>query len=535
MLITGKVLFAFVDPKDPFMPSAVAGEEQLGPILSILSARRFDFLLLFYTPHTRKAAEETRRAVEMRYSACMVMPHEIPVSDPNDCSPLMNNLSLEVRQIVWMSRSTENSVCVSSGTAAMRAAWFLLTAFGVLRATHLQVGSPTQPLLGAANVKEVQTDVWSQELRNLMMSSILTVSASASDRSIGACGDVISPHPVKGIAASHAAHTPLHTQLETALQELGLVVTSAELRLAAERAAMAAPAPVPVLLLGESGTGKELFAKLVHRLSDRSRKPMITVNCSAIPQELAESALFGHTRSAFTGAREETKGIFGDADGGTIFLDEIGELPLTLQPKLLRVLEAGTFTQLGSTKETRVDVRVIAATNRNLTEEIGANRFRNDLYQRLDVARVELPPLRSRRGDILQLAAAFMERINQRRRSPVSLSTDALSRLENYSWPGNARELLHALERAAIFARTPVLGPEDIVIGPPQDAADPLAFLPEPSEGFSMETFLDQVRKQLILRALDRANGNQSQAGKLLGISRQAVSGFCKGEGVNAD
>jgi DNA-binding NtrC family response regulator len=563
MLITGKTLFAFVDPKDPFMPTAIAGEEQPGPILSILSARRFDFLLLFYTPHTRKAAGETRREVEKRYPSCMLMSHEIPVSDPKDYSPLMGNLARQVREIVRMSRDAENSVCVSSGTAEMRAAWFLLTAVGVLPATLLQVGSPAQPLFGAANVKEVQTDVSSwRELRDLVMplayfeedrsgsrlsglhlesieSRISAQESHDGEDNLPTVEDRTSFVPAhsmsRRVPQPVAKRVPFHPQLEPVLQEIGLVVTSAELRMAAERAAMAAPSSFPVLLLGETGTGKELFAKLVHRLSDCSSRPLITVNCAAIPEELAESILFGHTSSAFTGAKTHSKGIFGEADGRTVFLDEIGELPLKVQPKLLRVLQEGTFTRLGQTTETKVDVRVIAATNRNLKQEVAEKRFREDLFFRLNVARIELPPLRSRRGDIRQLATAFLERINQRRPKSVSLSKEALNRLENYSWPGNVRELLLTLESSVLFATASVLGPEDIVIDSSTARPDLFVNLPSPEEGFSMEGFLAQVRKQLILRALDRSKGNQAQAAKLLGISKQAVSSFCKGEQVNTD
>jgi DNA-binding NtrC family response regulator len=561
MLITGKTLFAFVDPKDPFMPSPVAGEEQPGPILSILSARRFAFLFLFFTPHTRSNAESARREVEKRYPDCQVRLHEILVSDPKDYSSLMGKLAREVREIVRTSRSVDNSVCVSSGTAEMRAAWFLLIAVGVLPATLLQVGSPAKPLFGPANVKEVRTDTdsWST-LRDLVMpvayfgsdlhllgrrraliegthrqtrsesraverpGAEITESRSVFASLAPGCrweslaGEVVTPHP----------------HLDEVLQEIGIVVTSAALRFAVERAATAATAAVPVLLLGETGTGKELFARLVHRLSERADKPMVAVNCAAIPKDLAESHLFGHTKGAFTGAHAPSKGVFGRADGGTVFLDEIGELPLEIQAKLLRVLEQGNFTQLGTATETKVDVRVIAATNRNLEQQVAAKYFRQDLYYRLNVARVELPSLRSRRSDVRQLAAAFLERINQRRSTPASLSKDALNRLEKYDWPGNVRELLNVLDSSVLFAKTAVLGPDDLIITASDDHADPLAYLPDPVEGFSIEAYLGQVRKQLFLRALQRSGGNQAQAAKLLDVSKQAISNFLKGEAVNA-
>jgi transcriptional regulator with GAF, ATPase, and Fis domain len=301
----------------------------------------------------------------------------------------------------------------------MRAAWFLLTAVGVLPATLLQVGSPAQPLFGPANVKEVRTDTdsWSS-LRDLVMPMAYFDSDAAYSlerrprlrhalddlnrrtRSVSEAAERLESE----ISESRAAFASMalrreplaaaaevvspHPHLEEALQEIGIVVTSAALRFAVERAATAATAVVPVLLLGETGTGKELFARLVHRLSDRASKPMIAVNCAAIPKDLAESHLFGHTKGAFTGAHTASKGVFGNADGSTVFLDEIGELPLDIQAKLLRVLEQGTFTQLGTATETKVDVRIIAATNRNLEHEVAAKNFRQDLYYRLNVARI---------------------------------------------------------------------------------------------------------------------------------------------------
>lgn len=565
MLITGKTLFAFVDPKDPFMPSPVAGEEQAGPILSILSARRFDFLFLFFTPQIRSNAERTRQEVRHRYPECHVQLHEISVSDPKDYSALMGKLAHQVRDILRTSRSADNSVCVSSGTAEMRAAWFLLTAVGVLPATLLQVGSPAQPLFGPANVKEVRTDTdsWSS-LRDLVMPMAYFDSDAAfsmeqrpalrhavedlnrQTRSVSEAAERLEAEisesrtafacmaPGREWAAAAAAEVVSpHPHLEAALQEIGIVVTSAALRFAAERAATAATALVPVLLLGETGTGKELFARLVHRLSERAQMPMVAINCAAIPKDLAESHLFGHTKGAFTGAHAVSKGVFGKADGGTVFLDEIGELPLEIQAKLLRVIEQGRFTQLGTAIETKVDVRVIAATNRNVEQEVAAKNFRQDLYYRLNVARIELPALRNRRSDIRQLATAFLERINQRRSTPATLSKDALIRLEQYNWPGNVRELLNVLESSVLFAKNSVLSPDDLIITAPGGTADPFAYLPDPVEGFSIEEYLSQVRKQLFLRALQQSNRNQAQAAKLLGVSKQAIGNFLKGEVVN--
>jgi transcriptional regulator with GAF, ATPase, and Fis domain len=520
-------LLAFVDHKDPFMPAAIAEEELPGPILSILGARAFDRVHLFHTPQLAQAADSTEAAIRIRWPQCRVEHHELPVSDPKDYSSVMGTLARQVRQIARDSAGAENFVCVSSGTAEMRAAWFLLAASGVLPATLLQVGSPAEPLFGAGNVKEVRLDRadWSS-LRDLVMPQQYFLASEAEDqarysRAFSAASAPTAPRQVTPQA---------YPGLEDALQKLGIFVGSAVLREAAERAAIAAGSELPVLLLGETGTGKDLFARLVHDLSERREQPLIAVNCAAIPKELVESHLFGHVKGAFTGAAMDQKGKFEQADRGTLFLDEIGELPLDAQAKILRVVQDGRVEPVGSQKPRKVDVRIVAATNRDLRQEIAAGRFREDLFYRLEVVQIRLPALRERPGEIASLAAALLKRINMRRSRPRQLSKDALRRLEQYAWPGNVRELSNVLERSVLYARSDVLEPGELLIASGPRGADPLATLPEPAPGFSLESFLLQARKQLIIRALEKCRGNQSGAAELLGLTKQAVSKFLKGQ-----
>jgi len=414
-----------------------------------------------------------------------------------------------------------------------------LTAVGVLPATLLQVGSPAEPLFGPANVREVRFDIadW-ESLRDLVM-----------PRSYGSPGRIdyadlegASP-PEARLAFSHslmqrAAYpaepaAPAFPELEEALQELGIFIGSASLRSAAESAAVAAATDLPVLLCGETGTGKELFARLLHRMSPRQSRDMVAINCAAIPKDLVESHLFGHLKGAFTGAINTHKGKFEVADGSTLFLDEIAELPVETQAKLLRIVQDGKVEQVGSHAPRKVDVRIVAATNRDLREEIKAGRFREDLFFRLEVVRIQLPPLRERREEIPELATSMLKKINQRRRDPRRLSKEALQRLEQHHWPGNVRELSNVMERSVLYARTEVLGPDDLIIEQRASSADPLAALPEPGPNFSLDEFQSQVRKQLILRALAKCNGNQSAAAGMLGITKQAVSKFLKGETDN--
>jgi len=312
---------------------------------------------------------------------------------------------------------------------------------------------------------------------------------------------------------------------------MGIVGEHQKFREAIEITDQLAGSDFPLLILGETGTGKELFAKLAHRLSGRPMDRFVTLSSPNIPHELVESILFGHKKGAFTGAVSDQKGKFEQADGGTLFMDEIGELPLPTQAKLLRVLQDGIVEPLGSTEAKQVNVRIVAATNRDLPEEIKEGNFREDLYYRLRGGEIRLPSLRERRSDIGKLALHILDRVNASLRYPKRLTQEALGRMEGYIWPGNVRELQFVIERSARLARKALLDADDIVMDVPASGTDPYASLPEPHDGFSMNDYLKSVRKQLMLRALAVANGNQSQAAKLLGITAQAVHNFIKDEG----
>jgi len=802
---TAKVnsLFAFVDLKDPFTPGEIAGEELPGPILSIMSVKQFGSLFLFHTPHTRENALSTKDEVSHRYPECRIAVHELLVSDPKDYSALMGRLSRLVRKLMRLPRTGDNYICVSSGTAEMRAVWLILSGLGILPAKLIQVGSPARPLFGGANVKDVQIDTsdwptirdlampdeyfrvgarepggqppritvplgirgmfsWlrrgtketddvpllekpeaGQETvgsdkafvermrtlygdpltefllpllhdklrsRNLPPDKIQALTyetfgrlalflrlrgfvcqpklfAALADSEFNAVyleyyrsttartqpnqpigefhyepldlakelkltpeqldalrrgmpaldgaaeqspfetGEQIeafvrggsrrpktlesnneaieeapteeapleageetqeivldgdrkletpesqggakkaAPDEAAGKAPAEAAQKaptageeyeifgePLSAKslirdpsarsaretlaipgLDDALLELGIYVGSAALRHAAEQAGIAAGSHHPVLLLGETGTGKERFAHLIHRLSPRFHRDLVPVNCAAIPASLAESYLLGHLKGAFTGATSNGKGIFEAADQSTLFLDEIGELTLEVQAKLLRVIQDGGVQRLGSTATRKVDVRIIAASNRDLRKEVSAGRFREDLYFRLEVVQIKLPALRERRGEIPELALMLLRQINQRRHKPLQLTTRALARLESQTWPGNVRDLLNVLERSVLYSRAEVIDAQDLIITCDPPGKDPLAALPEPSNGFKVDEYLAQVRNQLFLRALEACKGNQTAAAELLGVSKQAVNKFVLGQDDNAN
>jgi len=558
-------LFSFIDLKDPFTPSDIAGEDVPGPILSLMSAREFEHVFLFHTPHTRPNAIATEQEISRRHPECHIRLRELAVSDPKDYSKVIDKLSPAVRDLVaqgskGINYKGINYVCVSSGTAEIRASWFILSALRVLPARLLQVEIP---LFGQAKVRDVgDFSHLSPGLLGLMTGALVTQVSRAPER-VEAPPDDTQPtgaaeespksskfskfnQVFRRDAASRLPDTlPAREDelalgsesdkaapgidelcvpgLDEALLELGIHVGSAALRYEAERAGIAASSSLPVLLLGETGVGKERFAHLIHRLSPRASRDMVAINCAAIPKELAESHLFGHVRGAFSGAVADNKGIFEAADQSSLFLDEVAELPLEIQAKLLRVIQDGSFQRVGSTKPLRVDVRIIAATNRDLEREKAAGRFREDLYFRLEVVQIKLPALRERRNEIPELAMAFLSQINQRRLRPKQLCKDALLRLERHDWPGNVRELYNVLERSVLFAPKDQISAEDLQI---KDNGNLVTNFPEPFEGFSLEEYLSRARKHLILRALEMTGGNQSEAAKLLGISRQAVNKF---------
>jgi len=301
----------------------------------------------------------------------------------------------------------------------------------------------------------------------------------------------------------------------------GIVGTSPKLQRILEQARRLAEVDSTVLITGESGTGKEVFARAVHYNSPRSRKPFVIINCGAIPDTLLESELFGYRKGSFSGAENNKTGKFEAADGGTIFLDEIGELPLPLQVKVLRVVQENEINMIGENTARKVDVRIIAASNRDLKQMAAEGEFRQDLYYRLNVTPLLLPPLRERKEDIPLLARFFMEQICKKQdRSPIRLGGEMLRNLESYDWPGNVRELKNCMERLAVFSQTDSADvqdlPEEIRFGPPVSGK---AVFQIPSEGVS----LPELDKRMVVAALERHQWNQTHAAKFLGISRNAL------------
>jgi DNA-binding NtrC family response regulator len=324
----------------------------------------------------------------------------------------------------------------------------------------------------------------------------------------------------------------LESQVARQLEFCGMIGRSPAMQDVFSLIQRLAPHAKVVLISGETGTGKELAARAFHQAGTRRQKPFVTVNCSAVVDTLFESELFGHVRGAFTGAVESKPGVFEAAQGGTLFLDEVGELPLSVQAKLLRALEFGEVRRVGSLQPKRVDVTVVAATNRDLRAEVAAGRFRGDLFYRLNVVEVVLPPLRDRREDIPYLTAAFMRECAARTRKPLQSLTPAAERLVNGArWDGNVRELKNVIERACILADGALLSERELTgaFGPDRIEGAQASWQPgaaaraRPAGHTGAPAPLDAIERQHILDVLRQVNGNRMAAAKLLGISRRAL------------
>jgi Nif-specific regulatory protein len=278
-----------------------------------------------------------------------------------------------------------------------------------------------------------------------------------------------------------------------------------------------------VLLLGESGTGKEIFARAIHNWSDRRDKPFVAINCVGLSKELLESELFGHEKGAFTGALQLKKGKIELAHGGTVFLDEVGDISTELQTKLLRFLQEREFERVGGTKPIDVDVRIIAATNRDLSGAVREGRFREDLYYRLNVVPITLPSLRERKEDIASLADYFLKRSAlETKKTFTGVTADALQKLMTYEWPGNVRELANVIESAVVLGQGPELTPHDL---PVKIAST----MPKGARGgFTYHGAIDDYRRELIARTLAHTEGNRAAAAKLLGLQRTYLSRLIK-------
>jgi DNA-binding NtrC family response regulator len=491
-----RLLFAWLGKTDL---AAAEGKAKQGPILEVVSKRTFDELHLLADCAEVDAARYQEWLKEK--SPIAVERHPIRLSSPTRHREIYEAVVATCGSVL-SGRANECQVTfhLSPGTPAMHAVWLIVAKTRISAA--LVASSPE------AGVEDVSVPF---EISAELVPDLLDVQLT--DLAAGTAPDL------------------------AAFEDI--LCRSKEMKLVLEQAARVAPRGVPVLIEGESGTGKELLAKAIHSASKRKGK-FIAINCGAIPRELVESVLFGHEKGSFSGATELRLGVFETANRGTLFLDELGELPLDAQVKLLRALQQGEITRIGKAEPIKVDVRVIAATNRYLMEEIASGAFREDLFYRLAVAVLRLPALRERKGDLVLLVDHLLAKVNEQSKSQGfgerKLSPPARNLLLAHTWPGNVRELENTLTRAAIWSAGATISADEMraaLLAAPSKRAPDILGRPL-GDDLNLPELLDEVARHYLIRAMDEADNNKTKAAKLVGIpSQQTMSNWLKSRKVH--
>lgn len=479
-----KTLFAWIGRAD----LDARHRELVGPILDALLRRPFEAAWLLAT-WEEEELEPYLEWLRSKAPHVRIVSRAAPLSQPNAFTEIYRHASVAIASALEVDPDADLTFHLSPGTPIMAAVWLIL---GKSRYPAELVESSR----GELNTVETPFNLATEVLPDLLRD------------------------PDRRLTAAHAERPGETSRFGDILYR------GPEMRRAVNYARRAAPRNVPLLIEGESGTGKELLARAVHEASPRGKKPMVVVNCGAIPRDLVESRLFGHIKGAFTGAIANQSGCFEEADAGTLFLDEIGELPLPAQVSLLRVLQEGEVTRIGETKIRKVDVRVIAATNRDLFNEVVEGRFREDLLYRLAVLRIALPPLRERQEDLDLLIDGLLERINKEMaEDPLyrekSLSPSGREALHRHPWRGNIRELQNTLRRALVWSDEQALDEAEVEAALlPTRPAGRQDLLDQPlGGGFALEALLQEVSRHYIDKALAASGGNKSKAARLVGFT----------------
>lgn len=481
-------------------------EGDLGPIAQALGARSFDEVLLL-TNNRSAEINRFRDWISARTAAPIELA-QLDLEDPTDYGAIYRLVRTTLdERLASSSARTELTFHLSPGTPAMAAIWILLgkTIYDA-------------ELLQSSRERGVHSAVVPFDIAAELVPTLLQGRDQA----------------LKRLSSEPAIESPEFSDVVHRSEVMRRVITVA--RRAAARS-------IPILLEGESGTGKELLARAIFKASLRRSKPFLVLNCGAIPHELVESVLFGHEKGAFTGATERRRGIFEQADGGTLFLDEIGDLPLPAQVKLLRVLQEGEVQRVAAARAIKVDVRIIAATNRDLIADIASGRFREDLFYRLAVVVLKVPPLRERQGDLNLLIDYALNKINDEAKNEPGyvakkLSVSARNALLRHKWPGNVRELLNTLRRAAIWSDESIVSKEaineSILALPALDHRKDGVLGRALGEHMDLNAILSEVAKHYLTRALQEANGNRTRAAKLVGLaSYQTFTNWLQRFGVS--
>mgnify|MGYP000061757632 CR=1 FL=1 len=495
------VLFSFVGNRDPYPEES----EEWGPLLCLLNERYFHRVYLFcsgyeYFERARMVeevlGERTDKGTESNKTKFAFI--NLDIFSPVDYEEVYTKIKDAVDKILGQLRhlKVELSILLDSGTPQMQTVWFLLARSGYIPARLLQ-GIPPRFTGGAYKVREVNLDKGIFPEIKLRRDDIR----------------------VQGNKSSGDRWITTTTRAE-------IIGESDPIRETLQRALRIASYDITVLIRGETGTGKELVAKFIHQHSDRAEKPFLPVNCASITSTLAESELFGHEKGAFTGASRSRLGQFRAADRGIVFLDEVGDLPPEVQPKLLRVLEEKTLLPLGADTGLTVDIRVIAATNKNLEQMIDEGTFRRDLYERLNQVTLEVPPLRERQEDIPLLSATFLKEWNEKHGENKRFSEEAMHYILSYPWPGNVRQLENTVISVCAVSQSDLIGPE---ILPPailsyfnKEPPLPGIEIKLPQSGVDLKALLYQIERDYYEKALKISGGNREQAARLLKINPPA-------------
>jgi DNA-binding NtrC family response regulator len=437
----------------------------------------------------------------------------------------------------WMQRKGHRVAAAASGAEAL----------ALLDRQHFDVGVFDMNMPGMSGIELLQRVQQEQmDIEVIILTGQGTIESAVQAMKMGACDYLTKPCPL-GDLEHHCQLAKERGRLRRENEQLKAIISrstnktviigeSNDMQQVIKLIRRVAPTDKPVLISGESGTGKEIVAKAIHQASLLASKPFVTINCAALPEQLVESELFGHQKGSFTGATSEKPGLFEVADGGTLFIDELGEMPLALQPKLLRVLEDGSMRRIGSHRERKVNVRIIAATNRNLGEDVQAGKFREDLFYRVNVLPIQLPPLRERSGDIDLLISHFLQK-------PWVVDPDARRAMNAYAWPGNVRELINVIQRAMILAdgdeitlddlprelTEGLCGSRDSTIDTTKPPAPPV------QQTTQLGDRLDDIAKAHVLEVLRKHKGNKAQAARTLGIHRRKLYRLLERFAANED
>lgn len=468
--------------------SAGVADVGIGPIAQAVTSLNFDEIVLI-SDQSDEDNSNYAKWLQLKTSAPIIL-KKVRLTAPTHFGDIYEAATGVVKETLeHKNEEVELTYHLSPGTPAMAAVWIIIAK------TSYPATLIESSIKGGVKVASVPFDLSAEFIPDLLRKP---------------------DQRLEKLAIELPPEAPEFSSIVFRCREMKRVITKAR---------HVAPRSVSVLIEGESGTGKELLARAIHEASPRSGKPFLAVNCGAIPSELIESELFGHEKGAFTGAENKRSGYFETADTGTLFLDEIGELPLSAQVKLLRVLQEKEVTRIGAARPIKIDVRIIAATNRSLIEDVSANRFRSDLFYRIAVAVLKLSPLRERSGDIGLLIDRILDQINLESEiepgfKHKNISSAAKNIMLQHDWPGNVRELQNTLRRAAIWSSGTTIGAEDI-----REALLPIGhsgndeLLGKPlGDGINLPELMEKLAKHYLKRALDDANGNKTKAAELLGL-----------------